>query len=168
MIFMGGVESGFLPINVALLFFRGLRLRPEHEGFKLGVQKSQKAIENAIGSKTSMLPLQDEASYTVQTDNNANITTNNNSKTRASTATPKSSSQKVNSIRSRAKTAKGNRLLRELAPDKDYLENLMKHPSLKCKFKEDDDTIFHYIKDAVDFLNNRQEFWRQQLPPHLK
>lgn len=162
-------------IDETFIFCRGHRLRPEHEGFKLGIHKSQKAIENAIGSKTLIPPPpaapcshQNEFDFfgnTTQTDDNANITV---SKTRASTATPNRQSQKGSSGGGRAKTAKGNRLLRELAPDKVYLENLMRNPNLKCKCKEDDDTVLHYIKDAVDFLNNRQEFWRQQLPPHLK
>lgn len=32
-----------------MYYHRGLRIRPEHEGFRMGVQKAQKAIENAIG-----------------------------------------------------------------------------------------------------------------------
>lgn len=156
-----------------------MRLRPEHEGFKLGVYKAQKAIENAIGAKTllqqtELPPLQEETKF-LQTDDNANITivsnNNNNNKSRASTATVKQSQKSGSSSRSgggRAKTAKGSRLLRELAPDKVYLENLMKNPNLRCKGKEEDDRVVQYIRDAVDFLNSRQEFWRQQLPPHLK
>jgi hypothetical protein len=36
----------------SLMFYhRGLRLRPELAGFRLGVQKAQEAIENTIGSK---------------------------------------------------------------------------------------------------------------------
>jgi hypothetical protein len=34
-----------------MYYHRGLRLRPEMEGFRLGVQKAQDAIENTIGSK---------------------------------------------------------------------------------------------------------------------
>jgi hypothetical protein len=34
-----------------MYYHRGLRLRPELEGFRLGVQKAQEAIENTIGSK---------------------------------------------------------------------------------------------------------------------
>lgn len=141
-------------------------MRPEHEGFKLGIYKAQKAIENAIGAKTLIQPpvQEEEIAYSkLQTDDNANITFSN-SKSRASTATQKQS-QKSGS--GRAKTARSSRLLRELAPDKVYLENLMKNPHLKCMGKEDD-RVLNYIKDAVDFLNSRQEFWRQQLPPHLK
>lgn len=33
-----------------MYYHRGLKLRPDHEGFKLGVHKAQKAIENAIGN----------------------------------------------------------------------------------------------------------------------
>ncbi|KAJ8984058.1 hypothetical protein NQ317_006556 [Molorchus minor] len=32
-----------------MYYHRGLHIRPDHEGFKLGVHKAQKAIENAIG-----------------------------------------------------------------------------------------------------------------------
>lgn len=40
----------------SLVFFhRGLHIRPDHEKFKLGVHKAQKAIENAIGSSLSDL-----------------------------------------------------------------------------------------------------------------
>lgn len=37
--------------ELSLMYYhRGLHVRPDHEGFKLGVHKAQKAIENAIGS----------------------------------------------------------------------------------------------------------------------
>lgn len=36
----------------ALMYYhRGLRIRPEMQEFRLGVQKSKEAIENTIGSK---------------------------------------------------------------------------------------------------------------------
>lgn len=132
-------------------------MRPEHEGFKLGVYKAQKAIENAIGAKSLLQPAEEHAPAVLQTDANANIT-----KIRA---------QSQNGASSRARTAKsggGSRLLRELAPDKVYLEGLLKNPNLRCRAKEGDDRVVHYIRDAVEFLDSRQEFWRQQLPPHLK
>ena len=33
-----------------MYYHRGLRIRPELEGFRLGIQKAQEAIENTIGS----------------------------------------------------------------------------------------------------------------------
>lgn len=41
--FLGDFEHSLM------YYHRGLHLRPDHEGFKLGVHKAQKAIENAIG-----------------------------------------------------------------------------------------------------------------------
>ena len=35
-------------------FHRGGKLRPDKEEFKLGIQKSEEAIDNAIGSKISI------------------------------------------------------------------------------------------------------------------
>jgi len=40
----------------ALLYYhRGYKLRQDQEEFKLGIQKAQEAIDNAIGSKSSTL-----------------------------------------------------------------------------------------------------------------
>lgn len=35
-----------------MYYHRGLRIRPELEGFRLGVQKAQEAIENTIGGES--------------------------------------------------------------------------------------------------------------------
>ncbi|XP_076269712.1 outer dynein arm-docking complex subunit 4 [Rhynchophorus ferrugineus] len=142
-----------------MYYHRGLHIRPDHEGFKLGVHKAQKAIENAIGSigrrpKSAGL-ISGETSIT-QSPSPKDVEDKNS--TRRSTP--------FSQVRS--KTSKPSRLLRELAPDKDYLDNLMKHPSIKCKFKENDDAIEKCIQETVQYLNDRQEFWRQQLPKHLK
>lgn len=51
------------------------------------------------------------------------------------------------------------KLLGELFIDKLYLENLLKHPDLKrADTKTENVSVF--AKDAINFLNNRQEFWR--------
>ncbi|KAJ8984060.1 hypothetical protein NQ317_006558 [Molorchus minor] len=63
---------------------------------------------------------------------------------------------------------KKSRLLRELGADKDYLDSLLHNPNIKCKYKENDCTVEKYIQETVEYLNARQEFWRQQLPPSLK
>ncbi|ENN77401.1 hypothetical protein YQE_06226, partial [Dendroctonus ponderosae] len=132
----------------SLMFYhRGLHIRPDHQGFKLGVQKSQKAIENAIGA--FML--------------NGSSSKGTSSKHSSNRVSPTSFSGQ-----SRSRSSKPSRLLRELAADKDYLDDLINNPDIKCKFKESDDTIEKCVKETVDYLNARQEFWRQQLPKHLK
>ncbi|XP_044752383.1 outer dynein arm-docking complex subunit 4 [Coccinella septempunctata] len=137
-----------------MYFHRGLHIRPDHEQFKLGVHKSQKAIENAIGGP-SLFGTGRESKQTSEQPTNRSGTSNS------------TSSKRVTPI-SRARSSKGSRLLRELGADKDYLDNLLMNPNIKCKFKEDDDTIMKNVQETVDYLNARQEFWRQQLPPNLR
>lgn len=58
------------------------------------------------------------------------------------------------------------KLLGELFIDKEYLENLLKHPDLK-RADTKTENISAYAKDAIAFLNTRQEFWRQQKPTNI-
>ncbi|KAF5269284.1 hypothetical protein FQR65_LT02585 [Abscondita terminalis] len=155
---------------------RGLRVRPDYEGFQLGVQKAQKAIENAIGGA---LPRNKRSSSSTKSSSRSRCKEVANSKISSMKHTPEPKFEKdtpKSTHRStpmlRPFTANTNRnggnnnskLLRELRADKEYLDSLLNNPDLKCKNKEDDSTVVGYIKDAVDFLNTRQEFWRQQLP----
>ncbi|XP_034244945.1 tetratricopeptide repeat protein 25 [Thrips palmi] len=54
------------------------------------------------------------------------------------------------------------RLLGELCVDKLYLEQLLKHPDIRCARKDRSSQIAEHAEDGVEFLRNRQEFWRQQ------
>lgn len=53
------------------------------------------------------------------------------------------------------------KLLGELFIDKEYLEKLLNHPDL-VKADTKTENVSDLAKDAINFLNNRQEFWRQQ------
>ncbi|XP_056643713.1 outer dynein arm-docking complex subunit 4 [Diorhabda sublineata] len=140
--------------ELSLVFYhRGLHVRPDHEGFKLGVQKAQNAIENAIGSFATFKGI------------NKSLTSVNEEEKRNDSKTSKGSG-KSTSVGSYA--SKKTRLLRELEVDKEYLDHLMNNPDIKCKFKQKNDSIERCIKDTVDYLTERQEFWRQQLPPRYK
>ncbi|GAB0093578.1 Outer dynein arm-docking complex subunit 4 [Sergentomyia squamirostris] len=131
----------------SLMFFhRGLRLRPELNTFRLGVQKTQEAIENTIGA----------AQKIVEKTNGKESSTN-----RSTTKKTRQSKASKADLERRA----SRRLLGELCVDKEYLENLLKHPNLKLLSAETDtEPISGLAKDAVTFLNTRQEFWRQQRP----
>ncbi|XP_035789035.1 tetratricopeptide repeat protein 25-like [Anopheles albimanus] len=125
----------------SLMFFhRGLRLRPELASFRLGVQKTQEAIENTIGNNTKNQP----------------------QKKPVKAEKPKSAKRAQLSREELEKRA-SRRLLGDLYIDKEYLENLLKHPDLR-KADTNTECISEYAKDAINFLNNRQEFWRQQKP----
>ncbi|XP_055676902.1 outer dynein arm-docking complex subunit 4 isoform X1 [Lutzomyia longipalpis] len=137
----------------SLMFFhRGLRLRPELNTFRLGVQKTQEAIENTIGAAQKIDPKMEKCSG----KNTASTTTRSTTskKPRASKATKADLERRAS-----------RRLLGELCVDKEYLENLLKHPNLKLLSSDvDTEPISGLAKDAVTFLNTRQEFWRQQRP----
>ncbi|GJQ83526.1 hypothetical protein Trydic_g10878 [Trypoxylus dichotomus] len=162
-----------------MYYHRGLRLRPEHDGFKLGTQKAQKAIENAIGGgfsssgRSSNVSKSSTRCSTKQSVGRKTptvaVTTGDSPENvdNKSDKTGKTTSPTTFGGKSRQPQRK-SKLLRELGADKEFLDNLLNNPDIKCKFKEDNHEILDSIKNAVDFLNKRQEFWRQQLPPNLK
>ncbi|XP_064542602.1 outer dynein arm-docking complex subunit 4 isoform X1 [Drosophila montana] len=142
----------------SLMFFhRGLRARPELDLFRLGVQKTQEAIENTIGTKTRSTQPLPSAKISMSRKSGDN--------------TPKS--QTLNSSRAqvlRQKPTKADlerrnarKLLGELCVDKEYLEKLLLHPDL-VRADTNTENISALAKEAVCFLNKRQEFWRQQRP----
>ncbi|XP_058984837.1 outer dynein arm-docking complex subunit 4-like isoform X1 [Musca domestica] len=135
-----------------MYFHRGARARPELNSFRLGVQKTQEAIENTIGVK-----------------NNNNKPSTSKAK-KSNDNTPKSQMNSSSARPIRGKPTKlelerrnARKLLGELCVDKEYLENLLKHPDL-IRADTNTENISTYVKEAVDFLNKRQEFWRQQRP----
>lgn len=119
-------------------YHRGLRIRPDLEKFQLGVHKAQKAIENAIGS--SLLPK------------------------KSPTPDMKGTSVKSTSSRSSRSSTRMNTIPKQLCVEMRYLDNLLKHPDIVSKISTDSD-VTKTIKETVDYLNTRKEFWRQQLPP---
>ncbi|XP_052131208.1 zinc finger CCCH domain-containing protein 7B-like [Frankliniella occidentalis] len=79
------------------------------------------------------------------------------SRSYTSTTSPPASSRDEEELSAR-------RLLGELCVDKLYLEQLLKHPDIRCARKERSRTsqIAEHAEDGVEFLRKRQEFWRQQ------
>lgn len=152
--------------ELSLMYFhRGLRLRPELNSFRLGVQKTQEAIEKTIGGFGGF-------------KNQKQPTTARKSSTLNSAKKSPGSATATDSVRSRPKTAakpiattikvsiekrEARKLLGELCVDKEYLENLLTHPDLK-RADTATEQVSSLVNDAVRFLNSRQEFWRQQRP----
>jgi tetratricopeptide (TPR) repeat protein len=136
--YMGNFEHSLM------FFHRGLKLRPELACFRLGIQKTQEAIENTIGGVQ-------KAEQCISPDF---------SKTSSPTPSKISSTSSKHSHTERKQAKK---LLGELFVDKEYLEKLLKHPDLK-KADTKTENVSPFAKDAISFLNNRKEFWRQQKP----
>lgn len=167
----------------SLMFFhRGLRLRPELNTFRLGVQKTQEAIENTIGitSMGKQRAIPKTGNHSAKSNNDSGDsgvpnTATSRISTRRNTDRHHQSTTGAMSIATRPAAVvrptkadlekiASRRLLGELCVDKEYLENLLKHPDLKRADTDTDTVISTLAKDAVTFLNNRQEFWRQQRP----
>lgn len=142
--FLGQFEQSLM------YFHRGARARPELNSFRLGVQKTQEAIENTIGVKNKL----STASKPKKSADNTTPKSQINSSSRP----PRPKPTKLEMERRNAR-----KLLGELCVDKEYLENLLKHPDL-VRADTNTENISTYAKEAVDFLNKRQEFWRQQRP----
>nr|XP_018903410.1 PREDICTED: tetratricopeptide repeat protein 25 [Bemisia tabaci] len=147
----------------SLMFYhRGLKIRPEMEDFRLGVQKAQEAIENTIGKMGAVLDLENPS---------RGPTSNRSSNVPGTGGKPPSnlSARKITGgttatrqeIENRKTT---RRLLGELCLDKEYLENLLNHPDLICLHQSGKNHIGQLAQEGVAFLTNRQEFWRQQRP----
>ncbi|XP_054283506.1 outer dynein arm-docking complex subunit 4-like [Macrosteles quadrilineatus] len=149
----------------ALMYYhRGLRIRPEMQEFRLGVQKSQEAIENTIGNKVgSKLTL---PPYLEQSRPNSKVSSAGpgGRPSVASSERGKSAICVDELIKNTASSKKAEKmLLGELNVDKEYLEELLKHPDIKCLHKEmANNPIQKYAEEGVAFIKNRQEFWRQQ------
>lgn len=150
----------------SLMFFhRGLRLRPELASFRLGIQKTQEAIENTIGDAPPKAPKKVAPIKLEKSEKTS--TSEKNAISRPSTSTTQEThiSRPKTATKSAADSEKRNsrRLLGELCVDKEYLENLLKNPNLKRADTETENISVH-AKEAINFLNVRQEFYRQQRP----
>ncbi|XP_049772295.1 outer dynein arm-docking complex subunit 4-like [Schistocerca cancellata] len=143
----------------SLMFYhRGQRLRPELDAFRLGVQKTQQAIQNTIGQaltgpearralrcQSARRPSEEEARPASRSGSGA-------------------SGGGGSRFRERARSPSGRRLLGELCVDKEYLEQLLQNPDINSLQPNGASFIAAEAEEAVSFLKTRQEFWRQQYP----
>ncbi|XP_055320282.1 outer dynein arm-docking complex subunit 4 [Sitodiplosis mosellana] len=142
--------------ELSLMFFhRGLRLRPELNSFRLGVQKTQEAIEKTIGGFKSSKKQTSSAKSSTKTKRSKSMPTIHEE------SRPKTSAKTTHKVSLEKREAR--KLLGELCVDKEYLEGLLKHPDLK-RADTGTEEVSSLVNDAVKFLNTRQEFWRQQRP----
>lgn len=148
--FMGQFESSLV------YFHRGLFLRSELACFRLGVQKAQEAIQKTIGdfkngsTKSMLKRIEVNSKHHRLTDHQSRSSVQNRIK---SSITSNSCIEK----------RQENKLLGQLCIDKEYLENLLKHPNLKRR-DNGTENISAIAEESIRFLNTQQEFWRQQRP----
>ncbi|VDI22724.1 Hypothetical predicted protein [Mytilus galloprovincialis] len=153
--------------ETALVFFhRGHKLRPELQELRMGIQKSEEAINNSIGVPESVkLQASGDLSYFFKHEE---------SKAKQSKGTYQKPGAKKETKKERERPKSGGdsktikQLLGELYGDKEYLEKLMKDKSLTGEKSPMERDIKHKVYDGLEYLNSRADFWRQQKPMYAR
>uniref|UniRef100_A0A3Q0RRY2 Outer dynein arm-docking complex subunit 4 n=1 Tax=Amphilophus citrinellus TaxID=61819 RepID=A0A3Q0RRY2_AMPCI len=133
----------------ALVFYhRAYNLRPKTEKFRLGMQKAQEAIENSVGSPSSVkLEIKGDLSCF----NKGGEVTIQNLTNEKKQMTPKSENTTKN-------------LLGEFCSDKKFLENLMKDEGTVLFIQPFFECHVQYIVSSLSCLDTCAEFWHQEKP----
>ncbi|XP_030649491.1 outer dynein arm-docking complex subunit 4 [Chanos chanos] len=145
----------------ALVFYhRGHKLRPELHEFRLGIQKAQEAIENSVGSPSSVkLESKGDLSFFHKADEKSQLK-------------PFIHPLKKELRQHGQKTPKSEKiakqLLRELYADKEYLEKLLKDEDLIKGKTRGGEKLQDLILGCISYLDTRTEFWRQQKPIYAR
>ncbi|XP_062968650.1 outer dynein arm-docking complex subunit 4 [Cynocephalus volans] len=149
----------------ALVFYhRGYKLRSDRE-FKVGIQKAQEAINNSVGSPSSIklentgdlsfLSKQAESMKAQQKPHPMKYLPHHT----------KRESKRKGSLKSE-KTVR--QLLGELYVDKEYLEKLLLDEDLMKGTIKDGLTVEDLIMTGINYLDTRSNFWRQQKPIYAR
>lgn len=135
----------------ALLFYhRGHAMKPEMSDFRIGIQKSREAIENAIGSKSTRIKIPSKLAKFL----NQPILKSKKSLFGLDAHRPYE-------FKADMRSNVQNKFLGELYEDKLYLEGLLSDKDFK---DFPDDEIVTVVQEGLRFISTRVEFWRQQNP----
>ncbi|KAG7504724.1 tetratricopeptide repeat protein 25 [Solea senegalensis] len=139
----------------ALVFYhRGQKLRPQE--FRLGIQKAQEAIENSVGSPSSVkLEIKGDLSFLQKDEERAQPIT----AIQQLTADNKQQTQKTPKNK---KTTK--QLLGEFYSDKIYLENLLKDDDLVKGKTKGGERLQDVIQSCLTYLDTCTELLVQEKP----
>ncbi|XP_050012829.1 outer dynein arm-docking complex subunit 4, partial [Alexandromys fortis] len=149
----------------ALVFYhRGYKLRPDRE-FKVGIQKAQEAINNSVGSPSS-IKLENKGDLSF-------LSKQAESKKAQQKPPPvkqllyntKHETKRKGSLKSQ-KTVR--QLLGELYVDKEYLEKLLLDEDLIKGTIKGGLTVEDLIMTGINYLDTRSNFWRQQKPIYAR
>ncbi|KAI9328999.1 hypothetical protein DFJ73DRAFT_615321, partial [Zopfochytrium polystomum] len=166
--------------EVALVFYhRGYRLRPELDSFRIGIQKSREAIENAIGGAGNPIkigvPAGRRAAMMAGGAGDGGATGVQGMATAAESAyqngggNAKSkdagASSGADPYVSKLTPTMECKLLGELYEDKCYLYNLLNDKDL---IEHPDAQLQSLVREGLQYLSSRVEFWMQQHPLYAR
>ncbi|KAM9656996.1 outer dynein arm-docking complex subunit 4 [Morphnus guianensis] len=147
----------------ALVFYhRGYRLRPELQKFRLGIEKSQEAIVNCIGSPSSVkLENKEDLCFISRQAESKKA----NQKLQVKLTKDQKWTRKREPVRN-PKTER--QLLGELYADKAYLEKLLKDEDLMESSTKQGIKVADLVLSGISYLDTRSEFWQQQKPIYAR
>ncbi|KAI6072488.1 Tetratricopeptide repeat protein 25 [Aix galericulata] len=147
----------------ALVFYhRGYRLRPELQKFRQGIQKSQEAIVNCIGSPSSV-KLENKGDLCFISRQAESKKANQKLQiklTKDQQWTKKQEPQRNPKVE--------RQLLGELYADKAYLEKLLKDEDLMKSSTKQGIKVADMVLSGIAYLDTRTEFWQQQKPIYAR
>lgn len=146
----------------ALVYYhRGHKLRPELHEFRLGIQKAQEAINNSVGSPSS-----------VKLENKGDLflcKSDEKKKTRAKGIIyPLKREHRLQGQKTPKAEKTAKQLLGELYSDKEYLEKLLKDDDLVKGRTSGGERLQDVILSCISYLDTRTEFWQQQKPIYAR
>ncbi|XP_059936980.1 outer dynein arm-docking complex subunit 4 [Mesoplodon densirostris] len=149
----------------ALVFYhRGYKLRPDRE-FKVGIQKAQEAINNSVGSPSSVkLENKGDLSFLSQQVQSMQAPQKPHP-VRQLVHHPKRESKRKGSLKSKKII---RQLLGELYVDREYLEKLLLDEDLIRGTIKHGLTVEDLLMTGINYLDRRSYFWGQQKPIYAR
>ncbi|XP_065278769.1 outer dynein arm-docking complex subunit 4 [Emys orbicularis] len=148
----------------ALVYYhRGHKLRPELQKFRLGIQKAQEAIDNSVGSPSSVkLENKGDLCFLSRQAESKKV------KQKLQVKAPKKDQKQQSKVGPIRNEKTERQLLGELYADKAYLEKLLKDEDLMKSSTKHGMTVEDLILGGINYLDTRTEFWQQQKPIYAR
>ncbi|XP_075767681.1 outer dynein arm-docking complex subunit 4 isoform X1 [Pelodiscus sinensis] len=148
----------------ALVYYhRGHKLRPELQKFRLGIQKSQEAIDNSVGSPSSVkLENKGDLCFLSRQAESKKV------KQKLQVKAPKKDQKRQSKVGPIRDEKTERQLLGELYADKAYLEKLLKDEDLIKSSTKQGMTVEDLILGGINYLDTRTDFWQQQKPIYAR
>ncbi|CAM2108781.1 unnamed protein product [Caretta caretta] len=148
----------------ALVYYhRGHKLRPELQEFRLGIQKAQEAIDNSVGSPSSVkLENKGDLCFLSRQAESKKV------KQKLQVKAPKKDQKQQSKVEPIRNEKTERQLLGELYVDKAYLEKLLKDEDLIKSSTKYRMTVEDLILGGINYLDTRTEFWQQQKPIYAR
>ncbi|TGZ66978.1 hypothetical protein CRM22_005049 [Opisthorchis felineus] len=146
-----------------LHYHQGYKKRPEIQEFRLGVQKCEEAIQNALGQKT----FPDMKKSEVKSASEESMRKDTSRQSERNTKKADSHSNQDIPLHLLPKD-KARRAFGFLQDDHEYLKKFLKQEkSKKWKTKRSDE-LSKIAHDGLDYLDMRSKFWQQEQPLYAR